>query len=352
MIALMRFLLFAAIPLLASDYSVRTENGLLSGAPGINPEVRVFKGIPYAAPPVGDLRWKAPQPAPSWDGVRDATKYSPVCFQEPYPEGSIFRRPPQPMSEDCLYLNVWTAGQPAKERRPVMFWIHGGGLTRGFGSAAAYDGEALVKKGIVVVTINYRLGQIAKSAEANASLAESVASQFSAAQSSAANGRRSVERMVEAVSDIHVSSQKIAQIVHVMDEIALQTNLLALNAAVEAAHAGEHGKGFGVVADEVRSLAHRSAEAAKDIEALIADSVRKADDGKALAAQSGESLSEMTKRVDEVSDLVKQIAKSSQQQREAIHGANSSISLIDRTMQQNMEELNRLHNDVAFFHLG
>jgi methyl-accepting chemotaxis protein len=194
--------------------------------------------------------------------------------------------------------------------------------------------------------------QIAKSAEANASLAESVASQFSAAQTSAANGRRSVERMVEAVSDIHVSSQKIAKIVHVMDEIALQTNLLALNAAVEAAHAGEHGKGFGVVADEVRSLAHRSAEAAKDIEALIAESVQKADDGKALAAQSGESLSEMTKRVDEVSDLVKQIAKSSQQQREAMRGANSSISLIDRTMQQNMEELNRLHNDVAFFHVG
>jgi methyl-accepting chemotaxis protein len=194
--------------------------------------------------------------------------------------------------------------------------------------------------------------QIAKSAEANASLADSMASQFVAAQTSAAMGRRSVERMVEAVSDIHVSSQKIAKIVQVMDEIALQTNLLALNAAVEAAHAGEHGKGFGVVADEVRSLAHRSAEAAKDIEALIAESVQKADDGKALAAQSGESLSEMTKRVDEVSELVKQIAKSSQQQREAMRGANSSISLIDRTMQQNMEELNRLHKDVAFFHVG
>jgi methyl-accepting chemotaxis protein len=194
--------------------------------------------------------------------------------------------------------------------------------------------------------------QIAKSAEANASLADSVASQFAAAQVSATNGRRSVERMVEAVSDIHVSSQKIAQIVHVMDEIALQTNLLALNAAVEAAHAGEQGKGFGVVADEVRSLAHRSAEAAKDIEALIAESVQKADDGRGLAAQSGESLSEMTKRVDEVSELVKQIARSSQQQREAMRGANSSISLIDRTMQQNMEELNRLHKDVAFFHVG
>ena len=158
MIALMRLLLFAAIPLLASGYTVRTENGLLAGGLGTNPGVRVFKGIPYAAPPVGDLRWKAPQPAPSWDGVRDATKFSPICFQEPYPEGSIYRKPPQPMSEDCLYLNVWTASQPSNERRPVMFWIHGGALTRGFGSAASYDGESLVKKGVVVVTINYRLG--------------------------------------------------------------------------------------------------------------------------------------------------------------------------------------------------
>ena len=194
--------------------------------------------------------------------------------------------------------------------------------------------------------------QIAKSADVNASLAASVASQFSAAQTSAANGRGSVSRMVQAVSDIHVSSQKIAQIVHVMDEIALQTNLLALNAAVEAAHAGDQGKGFGVVADEVRSLAHRSAEASKDIEALIAESVQKANAGRELAAQSGESLSEMAKRVDEVSELVKKIARSSQEQREAMRGANSSISLIDRTMQQNMEELNRLHQEVAFFHVG
>jgi methyl-accepting chemotaxis protein len=215
-----------------------------------------------------------------------------------------------------------------------------------YGAEMRITGVATIEETAAAMT------QIAKSAEENASLADSMASEFLAAQTSAATGRRSVERMVEAVSDIHVSSLKIAKIVQVMDEIALQTNLLALNAAVEAAHAGEHGKGFSVVADEVRSLAHRSAEAAKDIEALIVESVQKADDGKALAAQSGESLSEMTKRVDEVSELVRQIAKSSHQQREAMRGANSSISLIDRTMQQNMEELNRLHKDVAFFHVG
>jgi para-nitrobenzyl esterase len=156
----MRFvtILLAAMPLLAADYSVRIENGVLSGAAGTSPEVRVFKGIPYAAPPVGDLRWSAPKPAPSWRGPRDATKYSANCYQKPYPEGSIYRTPPWPMSEDCLYLNVWTAAQSANDRRPVMVWIHGGGLTRGSASNPSYSGESLAKKGVVVVTINYRLG--------------------------------------------------------------------------------------------------------------------------------------------------------------------------------------------------
>jgi methyl-accepting chemotaxis protein len=222
-------------------------------------------------------------------------------------------------------------------------------------SANLGTGSALGVRSSGVPTIEETaavMKQIAKSADENAALAASVATQFAAAQASAANGRSSVERMVQAVSAIHISSQKIAQIVHVMDEIALQTNLLALNAAVEAAHAGEQGKGFGVMADEVRSLAHRSAEASKDIEALIAESVQKANAGRELAAQSGESLSDMTKRVDEVSELVKKIADCSREQREAMRGANSSISLIDRTMQENMEELNRLHQDVAFFHVG
>jgi para-nitrobenzyl esterase len=153
------FALFcAAVPLCAIDDPVRVENGSLSGAPGSSPDVRVYKGVPFAAPPVGDLRWKGPKPAPSWPSVRAATEFSAACYQTPYPKMSIYYRDPEPMSEDCLYLNIWTAAKSNKEARPVMVWIHGGGLTRGSGSVPFYDGEALAKKGVVLVTVNYRLG--------------------------------------------------------------------------------------------------------------------------------------------------------------------------------------------------
>ena len=139
--------------------TVRVEQGLLAGASGVHAEVRVYKGIPYAAPPVGELRWKAPQPPAAWQGVRQAAEFSPVCMQTPYPaSAAIYQSKPQPLSEDCLYLNVWTAAKSAKERLPVMVWIHGGGFTRGSGSSASYDGENLARKGVVVVTMNYRLG--------------------------------------------------------------------------------------------------------------------------------------------------------------------------------------------------
>src|SRR5205807_8701259 len=115
-------------------------------------------GIPFAASPVGDLRWKAPKAADKWDGVRAASKFSSTCMQTPYPENSPYHTADQPVSEDCLYLNVWTAAKSAKERRPVMVWIHGGGFTRGSGSSASYDGEILSRKSVVLVTINYRLG--------------------------------------------------------------------------------------------------------------------------------------------------------------------------------------------------
>ncbi len=153
-------LLFSAlIPLCAAiDNPVPLESGKISGLPGVNADVRVFKGIPYAASPVGNLRWRAPSPAPHWDGVRTADKFSAACMQTEYPEGSLYRTAALTMSEDCLYLNVWTAAKLASERRPVMLWIHGGGLTRGMGTNVAYDGEELANQGVVLVTINYRLG--------------------------------------------------------------------------------------------------------------------------------------------------------------------------------------------------
>jgi para-nitrobenzyl esterase len=132
----------------AIDDPVQLDTGRISGTTTSSPEVRVFKGIPYAAPPVGDLRWRAPKPAARWEGTRKADEFGPVCMQG----GN------QKMSEDCLTLNVWTAAKSAGEKRPVMFWIYGGGYYTGSGSQAMYDGEALAQKGAVVATFNYRLG--------------------------------------------------------------------------------------------------------------------------------------------------------------------------------------------------
>ncbi|MGH9145329.1 MAG: carboxylesterase/lipase family protein [Vicinamibacterales bacterium] len=140
---------------------VRIESGALSGASGSRSGVRVFKGIPFAAPPVGPLRWRAPQPVASWNGVRRADTFGPVCMQPP----GVGRLnvsvdlPDSPApSEDCLYLNVWTAATSSTERRPVMVWIFGGAYTEGAGSSPHNDGEALARKGVVAVTVNYRLG--------------------------------------------------------------------------------------------------------------------------------------------------------------------------------------------------
>lgn len=138
---------------------VRVEQGQLSGTAGKNPDVRVFRGIPFAAPPVGDLRWKPPQPPAAWPGVREAKESGHACWQIPYPAAATIYQAVLPtLSEDCLYLNVWTAAKSAKDRLPVMVWIHGGGFTRGAGSTSSYDGENLARKGVVLVTLNYRLG--------------------------------------------------------------------------------------------------------------------------------------------------------------------------------------------------
>ncbi|MEO8025927.1 MAG: carboxylesterase family protein [Bryobacteraceae bacterium] len=142
------------------DPVVVTQTGPVMGAPGKNGTVRVYKGIPYAAPPVGALRWKEPQPVAPWKAVRAATEFGQSCPQALYGETSPYYQPAFPRGEDCLYLNVWTAAVSASEKRPVMVWIHGGGYTRGSGATPTYNGELLASKGAVVVTINYRLGAL------------------------------------------------------------------------------------------------------------------------------------------------------------------------------------------------
>jgi para-nitrobenzyl esterase len=142
--------------------AIDVDGGKIAGivSPG-DPDVVSFKGIPFAAPPVGDLRWKPPHPVEPWEGVRSGADFGSACLQLPYPEDSFWARlgniPADEMSEDCLYLNVWTPADPPAKKLPVMVWIHGGALTRGSGSWAWWDGISLARRGVVVVTINYRL---------------------------------------------------------------------------------------------------------------------------------------------------------------------------------------------------
>jgi para-nitrobenzyl esterase len=135
--------------------TAKVESGTLRGVPAGG--LHVFKGIPYAAAPVGDGRWRAPAPAATWAGVRDATAFGADCVHSRRDWEAD--RNDAPMSEDCLFLNVWAPAKAPRGGAPVMFWIHGGSFTAGSGSQAIYDGKALAERGVVVVTINYRLGR-------------------------------------------------------------------------------------------------------------------------------------------------------------------------------------------------
>jgi para-nitrobenzyl esterase len=152
--------LFLHNPTTAQLKNIKTQNGLISGL--ISGNISIYKGIPFAAPPVGDLRWKAPQPAKNWNGVRTCTEFSASPFQpNPVPFycwSEEFIAPPKPLSEDCLYLNVWTGAKSAQEKRPVFVWIYGGGFSSGSAACAIYDGEEMAKKGVVFVSLNYRVG--------------------------------------------------------------------------------------------------------------------------------------------------------------------------------------------------
>lgn len=141
------------------------KNGRVAGIPAADPRITVYKGIPFAAPPVGDLRWRPPQPAKDWDGVLQADRFKPIAMQhtpglgdpeflynkEWHVDSKIER------SEDCLYLNIWTPAKNADEKLPVMFWIFGGGLQVGYPSEMEFDGERIARRGVIFVSVNYRL---------------------------------------------------------------------------------------------------------------------------------------------------------------------------------------------------
>ncbi|MGF1643245.1 MAG: methyl-accepting chemotaxis protein [Thiotrichales bacterium] len=182
----------------------------------------------------------------------------------------------------------------------------------------------------------------------------------------AERGGKVVNRAVAAMKEIHQSSKMIADIVGVIDEIAFQTNLLALNASVEAAHAGERGKGFAVVATEVRNLAQRSAVAAKEIKALIIDSVSKVDGGTALVCESGAVLAQTVDAVRQVNDLIAQIATANHEQSSGVEQINHTVSQLDKNTQQNAalveeaaaasaslaEQANRIESITGYFNLS
>ena len=139
----------------AASSTVKIDTGRLKGS--VAEGVIAFKGIPYAAPPVGELRWRAPQPAKAWSGVRAASAFGGDCMQLPFP-GDAAPLGVTP-AEDCLYANVWAPAQAASKKLPVMIWIYGGGFVNGGSSPAVYDGSQFAKLGVVFVSFNYRLGR-------------------------------------------------------------------------------------------------------------------------------------------------------------------------------------------------
>lgn len=142
----------------------KTENGMVRGIPSADPRVTLFKGIPFAAPPVGENRWRAPQPAKDWEGTLDAYTFKNISVQDTPGLGTdIYCRewhvdPEIPMGEDCLYLNIYSPAKSTEDKLPVLVWFFGGGFQWGYPSEMEFDGERLARRGIILVTVNYRLG--------------------------------------------------------------------------------------------------------------------------------------------------------------------------------------------------
>jgi len=164
-LAVVVLFLFVAAGSLAhsADVVVTTQTGKVSGVPSGDASVTSFKGIPFAAPPVGELRWRAPQPAARWNDVRKADHFGASCMQGPNSPFGPWTREYMyvtPANEDCLFLNIWTPKASSTAHLPVLVYIYGGGFSSGSGDVPVYDGEALAKTGMVVVTFNYRVGPL------------------------------------------------------------------------------------------------------------------------------------------------------------------------------------------------
>jgi methyl-accepting chemotaxis protein len=208
------------------------------------------------------------------------------------------------------------------------------------GSKQIADGSQSMAQGSTeqaasVQQLSSSIAEIAQKTKENAAMAERAAMLANDIKGSAEKGSRQMDEMMVAVKDINTSSQNISKVIKSIDDIAFQTNILALNAAVEAARAGQHGKGFAVVAEEVRNLAAKSAEAAKDTEGLIADSIEKAELGSRIADETAASLSEIVAGIEESNHLMVEIAKSSEEQSTDIAQINRGIDQVAQVTQQN-----------------
>jgi para-nitrobenzyl esterase len=153
-VVVMALMICATVPALAQISNAKVTGGMVEGV--VKDGIASFKGIPFAAPPVGDLRWRSPQPVKPWEGARKVDSYAPGPMQD---TGLITKMGGQPkISEDCLYLNVWTGAKKANEKRPVMIWIYGGAFVGGTTSFPTFEGANLARKGVVLVSVAYRVG--------------------------------------------------------------------------------------------------------------------------------------------------------------------------------------------------
>jgi methyl-accepting chemotaxis protein len=207
--------------------------------------------------------------------------------------------------------------------------------SRQIADSAQYLSQGAVEQTSAVEKLSAIIREMDEKTRENADMAQKAAALAETIKGSAQKGAGQMQNMTQAVKEINVSNQSILKIIKVINEIAFQTNLLSLNASVEAARAGAHGRGFAVVADEVRNLAAKSAEAAKETGALLADSTQKVELGVRIAGETAGSLSEIMAGINENGSLVTQIVSTSQKQRNAITKVNASISQVIQVVQRN-----------------